>query len=310
MASLMDLKSASLEELLGKTPMWGKVVDRQMSLRARELFSTDIDVGAPPQILRPLGLYRVTVLLAFELKSGTDQYFVWRRLFGPCGPKYTKRNSPGRRSGPPAAAPGPGPHADPPRVRDEAPDARSGSRRRRQSFEGALGTGEVLVEARCVTVSRSSRRRTPATSSLRPSDQALGVVAGRPDRLVTLAAGPAALLVRGQSASAALPRPGLASASAISVSGGLDRRERLLEGLLLLGQACPRVGDDRVGQAESLGDGEGLTPAGQADREPVRRRRTSPRRTRPTRCGPRASCGRRPSARRSASWRRRARRIG
>ena len=87
------LQSGSLEELLGKTPMWGKVVDRQMSLRARELFSTDIDVGAQPQILRPLGLYRVTVLLAFELKSGTDQYFVWRRLFGPCGPKYTKRTS-------------------------------------------------------------------------------------------------------------------------------------------------------------------------------------------------------------------------
>src|SRR4029079_6248816 len=52
--------------------------------------------------------------------------------------------------------------------------------------------------------------------------------------------------------------------------GLADPCERRLERTLRLAQAGPGVGNQRLGQAESLGDGEGLRAAGQPDREVVR----------------------------------------
>ena len=82
------LQSGSLEELLGKTPVWGQVASRQISLK--RLFSSDIETGSPFQVFRLIGIYRVTAILVFELESGQDRYFVWHRLYSQCGPSGTR----------------------------------------------------------------------------------------------------------------------------------------------------------------------------------------------------------------------------
>ena len=71
---------------------------------------------------------------------------------------------------------------------------------------------------------------------------------------------------------AQLGRPGAIERVAGRALGRLDRRQGRLERALRLGQPRAGVGDDRLGQAEPLGDREGLAAARQADRQPVRRR--------------------------------------
>ena len=99
---------------------------------------------------------------------------------------------------------------------------------------------------------------------------ALGLVSGRLQRLVPLAAGLATFFVRGGERD---PGPILRDAclgqrlSRLDL-GRLDRSQRLLERLLLVGQARPRVGDDRSRQTQPLGDRESLAAPGQSDRQP------------------------------------------
>ena len=127
-----------------------------------------------------------------------------------------------------------------------------GRRGHRLALQAPAHTGHVVLEA---------------------VHEALGLAAGRPHGLVALAPGPPTLLVRRPQR---LGRLGLGGARAIHGLGDLallaaDRGERRLEGALVLGQAAARVGDDRVGQPEPLGDREGLRPARQPDRQPVGR---------------------------------------
>ena len=76
--------------------------------------------------------------------------------------------------------------------------------------------------------------------------------------------------------------------------GLLDRGQRRLEVALRLGQPRAGVGDDRLGQAEPLGDRERLAPAGQADRQAVGRRERLEVELDRGVAAPGRSCGRRP----------------
>ena len=102
----------------------------------------------------------------------------------------------------------------------------------------------------------------------------LGIGSGGRDRRLPVGPGPGAFLLGGPQR---LDGPCLGRAGPLERVGRLclgllDRGEGRLEVALRLGQARAGVGDDRLGQAEALGDGERLAAAGQADREPIRRR--------------------------------------
>ena len=164
-----------------------------------------------------------------------------------------------------------------------------------------------------VSVSRSSaragRRRPRRAGRL---DDPLGLGPGGADRLGPLAAGPAPLLLGDPQR---VGRPQLGGPGAIEQVAGLglgrpDRREGRLERALRLGQARARVGHDRLGQAEPLGDREGLAAAGQPDRQAIGRRQRVEVELDGRVASPRAWCARRPSAPRSGWSRRPARRPG
>ena len=125
-----------------------------------------------------------------------------------------------------------------------------------------------------VTVSRSRRRRIPATSSRRPStSRSASTRAAR-------TASSRSLRARRRSSSATrIDSAALASASPRPLHGPgdlalllADRRERGLERLLVLGEPAAGVGDDGRRQPQALGDRERLAAARQADREAVGRR--------------------------------------
>ena len=198
----------------------------------------------------------------------------------------------------PAAGPAARPLPDPPRVRFRP----ARGRRRRRLGSGrrpsvALGALDRRVEGRRGDASRArapARRRTDLVTQV--VDDPFRLRARRPHRLVAFAACAAPFLVGDPQrfGGAQLGGPRAVERLARRALGLADRGEGLLERPLRLGQARPRVGDDRVRQPEPLGDREGLAATGQPDRQPVRRRqrleveldRRVPR--------ARASCGRTP----------------
>ena len=176
----------------------------------------------------------------------------------------------------PAAAPAPGTVAQPPRPRLDGARALGRRRRtsgRRSSVCSARDSAASIAGA--VTVSRSSRRRTPATSSRSALHEALRLGAGRSHRLVALAAGPAALLVG---------RPQRLGGPRLGDPRPLDGLGDLA--LLACGstRASPRTpAGSRVSRPRASATIASGSPsrsaianacaaAGQADREPVRRR--------------------------------------
>ena len=105
-------------------------------------------------------------------------------------------------------------------------------------------------------------------------DDPLRLCPGRPDGLVAFAPRPTPLLLgepqRVGGAYVGGARP--VERGVRLAFGRLDRRQGRLERPLGLGQSRAGVVDDLLRQAEPLGDRERLAPAGQADRQSVRRR--------------------------------------
>ena len=128
--------------------------------------------------------------------------------------------------------------------------------------------------AGAVTVSRSRRWRIPATSVRRPATSR-----SASSRAALTASSRSLRALRRSSSAARMDSVARDSATRArsTATGDLalllaDRRERRLERLLVLREPAARVGDDRLGQAEPLGDRERLAAAREADRQAVGRR--------------------------------------
>ena len=127
-----------------------------------------------------------------------------------------------------------------------------------------------------MTVSRSSRRRTPATSSAQRPRRAAPPRRGRLGRPRRARGGPGgapprpSAAPRSRAASAARARSTASAISLLLASGSTRASPRTPRWFSV--QPAAGVGDDRVGQPEPLGDRERLRAARQADREPVRGR--------------------------------------
>ena len=162
----------------------------------------------------------------------------------------------------------------------EAPRPRRGRRGRAASRPRAAGASRRLRPARAasiagaVIVSRWSASADRSDLVAQPIDDPVGLLARARHDLVAFTPGLAALLgcLPQRFGAADLRRAGAFERLARLALGRLDRGQGLLERTLRVRQARAGVRDDPVRQAEPLGDRERLAAAGQADRQPVRRR--------------------------------------
>ncbi len=132
---------------------------------------------------------------------------------------------------------------------------------------------ERVVQARSGQVAPLERRPKRRHISANVGEQAIGLRARLPKGILALAPRAATLFLR---QAQGLGRANLCRPSSRQDVGRLafglpDLGEGRLEGSLGLAQARPGVGDDLLGQPQSLRDRECLRPARQADREAIGR---------------------------------------